>query len=127
MPRYRVNKPRVKRGRDDNDINNLKVFFYVHMGYQLVQAAKKFDISAGAIYNKMRITEDNFCMGAYCILNVKTGSTKDRPDKDYLQIKVGIKKQNGSNEIKTFCYDRSKPQVDILEEYIKEELYNVFG
>lgn len=119
---HRVNKPITKRGVDENDIRDLQVFFYYRRGYSYTKVADKFGLNAGHIYNIRVKVEDNFWSGAYKILGCKVGPTKTRPDTNWLQIRVKIKKSNKESLTKTFCYDYSKKGVDLLEDYIKEEL-----
>lgn len=88
----------------------------------LTKTGKKLGFNSNQVYHACQIVEDNFWMGAFKIVGLERGPTMARPEKEWLQIKVRIRKTNGAIEKKRFCYDCSKIGTDVLENYIKEEL-----
>lgn len=118
----RASKIRNRRGNDKYDVIYLKEYFYLARGHKIVDAGKKFKKHAGNIWTNVRVVEDNFDMGAYEILDCIVGPTKDRPTKNWLQIKIRILKNDNTYCKKTFAYDYDNPRTAILEDFVREKL-----
>lgn len=118
----RVYKPLKRRSKPENDMKYLQAFFYYHKGHTLGQTAKKFGFSNGRVYAILRLVEDNFGLGAYRLIRCYTGKVKDRPDKEYLKLRIRMLQDDGTYKTKNFCYDTANPRTDLLEDFVKEEL-----
>lgn len=110
----------LKRGLDENDERNLRIFFGVKSGKSLNQSGKENGLSSGAAFHVCRNVEENFENGFYKIFQLAVMYGNDF--KQHLHIGVVVLGKDGHMHLHGFQYPYHLETTKTLESWIKGEL-----